>query len=150
MLGNFCSGITVVTATSPDGPVGFTCQAFSSLSLDPPQVMLCVSRTSTTWPVISRLRNFCVNILAEDQQRLSERFARSGGEKFGGVSWDGSPCGSPLLTGASAWIECELNAEYPGGDHVIVVADVRWLHAGLSERPLLYHRGRYTGLRATG
>ncbi|WP_190126575.1 flavin reductase family protein [Streptomyces inusitatus] len=150
VLGNFCSGVTVVTAQSPDGPVGFTCQAFSSLSLDPPRVMLGVSRTSTTWPVISELRHFGVNILAEDQRRLSEGFARSGGDKFDGVPWDRSPGGSPLLAGASAWIECELNAEYPGGDHVIVVGDVRWLRAGLSERPLLYHRGRYAGLRATG
>ncbi|MFJ9978734.1 flavin reductase family protein [Streptomyces cyaneofuscatus] len=146
-LGNFCSGVTVVTALGDDGLFGFTCQAFSSLSLDPPQVVLCVSRASTTWPTISRLRRFCINVLGEDQQQLSDRFARSGTDKFAGVGWNYSPGGNPLLAGASAWIECEINTEYPGGDHLIVVADVRWLDAGPAERPLVYHRGRYTALR---
>ncbi|GAA0447205.1 flavin reductase family protein [Streptomyces sp. NPDC046215] len=146
VLGNFPSGVTAVTAMSPEGPVGFTCQAFSSLSLDPPQVVLCVSRTSTTWPLISRIRHFCINVLAEYQQNLSDSFARTGGEKFAGVRWDYSPGGSPLLAGASAWIDCELHAEYPGGDHVIAVADVHRLDAARDVRPLLYHRGRYTGL----
>lgn len=147
ILGNFCSGVTVVTALGDDGLFGFTCQAFSSLSLDPPQIVLCVSRASTTWPAISRLRRFCINVLSESQQQLSDRFSRSGTDKFAGVRWNYSPGGNPLLAGASAWIECEIKTEYPGGDHLIVVADVRWLDAGPAERPLVYHRGRYTALR---
>ncbi|MFD0382241.1 flavin reductase family protein [Streptomyces stramineus] len=145
VLGNFPSGVTAVTAMSPEGPVGFTCQAFSSLSLDPPQVVLCVSRTSTTWPLISRIRHFCINVLAEYQQNLSDSFARTGGEVRRRAL--GLLAGRvPLLAGASAWIDCELHAEYPGGDHVIAVADVHRLDAARDVRPLLYHRGRYTGL----
>ncbi|GGZ92528.1 flavin reductase family protein [Streptomyces subrutilus] len=144
VLGNFCSGMTVITAMGADGPVGFTCQAFSSLSLQPPQVILCPGRTSTTWPLIRAVGLFCVNVLAEDQAGLSRAFARSGGDKFAGVRWDSSPNGSPILSGAAAWLDCRVHAEYAGGDHTVVRADVRGLAASPGKRPLLFHRGRYT------
>ncbi|WP_280889126.1 flavin reductase family protein [Streptomyces sp. LBL] len=75
----------------PDGPVGFTCQAFSSLSLRPPRIVLCPSRTSTTWPIISARGSFCVNVLAENQRSLGIQFAQSGGDRFQGVSHGSSP-----------------------------------------------------------
>ncbi|MET9078877.1 flavin reductase family protein [Streptomyces sp. NPDC004232] len=143
VLGNFCSGMTVITSTSGRRPVGFTCQAFSSLSLQPPQVILCPSRSSTTWPLIRSAGMFCVNILAEDQAGLSRAFSRSGGDKFAGVRWANSPNGSPILCGAAAWLDCQVHAEYPGGDHTVVRADVCGLAAATGKRPLVYHRGRY-------
>jgi 3-hydroxy-9,10-secoandrosta-1,3,5(10)-triene-9,17-dione monooxygenase reductase component len=143
VLGSFCSGVTVITAMGEHGPVGFTCQSFCSLSLDPPQVVVCVGLRSTTWPVIRGKRTFCVNILAEDQRQLSDGFSRSAGDKFQGVRWKASPHGSPQLAGAAAWLDCELHAEYPGGDHVIAVADIRWMDGEADSRPLLYHRGKY-------
>jgi 3-hydroxy-9,10-secoandrosta-1,3,5(10)-triene-9,17-dione monooxygenase reductase component len=147
VLGNFCSGITVITARGPDGPIGFTCQAFSSLSLRPPRVVLCASRSSTTWPLIRDSGTFCVNILGETQHALSDRFARSGGDKFQQVSWTLSPNGSPRLTGATAWLDCTLHSEHDGGDHVIATADVLWLDAPAgSESPLLYYQGGYARL----
>lgn len=146
VLGHFCSGVTVVTAMGRAGPVGFTCQAFTSLSLRPPQVLLCPSLTSTTWPVISECGRFCVNVLAQSQSLLSERFAQSGGDKFHGVRWTASPHGSPRLTGALAWLDCEVHAEYDGGDHLIVRGDIRSLEAASAARPLLYYRGCYAGL----
>jgi len=147
VLGHFVSGVTVVTATGADGPVGFTCQSFSSLSLDPPLVAFAPARTSTTWPRLREARRFCVNVLAEEQDELSRQFARSGTDKFAGVSWMPSPHGSPVLDGVVAWIDSELWAEYEGGDHTIVVARVLDLGADGSRTPLLFHRGGY-GLQA--
>jgi 3-hydroxy-9,10-secoandrosta-1,3,5(10)-triene-9,17-dione monooxygenase reductase component len=147
VLGHFASGVTVVTAIGADGPVGFTCQSFSSLSLDPPLVTFAPARTSTTWPLLRRAGRFCVNVLADDQQALSGQFARSGTDKFAGVGWVPSAQGSPVLDGVVAWIDGELWAEYEGGDHTIVVARVLGLGADAARSPLLFHRGGY-GLRS--
>jgi 3-hydroxy-9,10-secoandrosta-1,3,5(10)-triene-9,17-dione monooxygenase reductase component len=147
VLGHFVSGVTVVTATAAEGPVGFTCQSFSSLSLDPPLVAFAPSRSSRTWPQLRDARRFCVNVLAEQQSELSTQFARSGTDKFAGVPWTPSPHGSPVLDGVVAWIDSELWAEYDGGDHTIVVARVLDLGADGSRTPLLFHRGAY-GLQA--
>jgi len=147
VLGHFVSGVTVVTAIGADGPVGFTCQSFSSLSLDPPLVAFAPARTSTTWPRLRDAARFCVNVLAEGQSELSRQFARSGTDKFAGVSWSPSPSGAPVLEGVVAWIDSELWAEYDGGDHTIAVARVLDLGADASRTPLLFHRGAY-GLQA--
>jgi flavin reductase (DIM6/NTAB) family NADH-FMN oxidoreductase RutF len=147
VLGHFASGVTVVTAMTPDGPIGFTCQSFSSLSLDPPLVAFAPARTSSTWPRLREAGRFCVNVLSEDQSGLSQAFARSGTDKFAGVSWAPSPHGSPVLDGVVAWIDGELWAEYDGGDHTIVVARVLDLGADPARRPLVFHRGNY-GLQA--
>jgi flavin reductase (DIM6/NTAB) family NADH-FMN oxidoreductase RutF len=134
VLGHFASGVTVVTALTADGPAGFTCQSFSSLSLDPPLVAFAPARTSQTWPALRSIGRFCVNVLAEGQDAVSRNFARSGGDKFDG---------SPVLNDVVAWIDGELWAEYDGGDHSIVVARVLDLGADPDRRPLLFHRGAY-------
>jgi flavin reductase (DIM6/NTAB) family NADH-FMN oxidoreductase RutF len=143
VLGHFASGVTVVTAMGPDGPIGFTCQSFSSLSLDPPLVAFAPARTSSTWPRLRQAGRFCVNVLADDQSDLSQAFARSGTDKYAGVSWSPSPHGSPMLDGVVAWIDSELWAEYDGGDHTIVVARVLDLGADATRSPLVFHRGSY-------
>ncbi|MCX4762967.1 flavin reductase family protein [Streptomyces sp. NBC_01275] len=153
VLGNFASGVTVVTAPavtdgdgSPLGPAGFACQSFSSLSLDPPLVAFMVGRTSTTWPRIARAGVFCVNVLGAGQSGLCRSFAVSGADKFAGVPYDAAPAsGAPRLTGALAWIDCTIHAVHTGGDHLIVVGRVNALGAGddADEPPLLFHRGRF-------
>lgn len=148
VLGRFCSGITVITALGPDGPLGLTCQSFSSLSLDPPLVLFSPARTSVTWPRIRNVGRLCVNVLAEEHSRLSTAMARSGTDKFAGVGWDASPHGAPRLDGAVAWLDCVVEAEHDGGDHTIVVAAVHALSAGPAARPLLYYQGRYAALAA--
>ena len=148
VLGRFCSGITVITALGPDGPLGLTCQSFSSLSLDPPLVLFSPARTSTTWPRIRQVGRLCVNVLAEGHSGLSAAMARSGAAKFAGVRWDASPLGAPRLDGAVAWLDCTVQAEHDGGDHTIVVAAVHGLSADPSARPLLYYQGRYAVLCA--
>ena len=143
VLGHFVSGIVVVTAVGADGPLGFTCQSFSSLSLDPPLVSLAPARTSTTWPRIRAAGAFCVNVLAAEHEDLSAAFARSGVDKFAGVAWTPAPSGAPVIEGVSAWVDCALWAEYDGGDHTIAIGRVRDLGADPSRPPLLYYRGRY-------
>jgi 3-hydroxy-9,10-secoandrosta-1,3,5(10)-triene-9,17-dione monooxygenase reductase component len=143
VLGHFVSGITVVTAVTDGGPTGFTCQSFNSLSLDPPLVAFAPSLTSRTWPRLRAIGRFGVNVLAEGQEEISRRFARSGADKFAGVPWTPSPHGSPVLEGVVAWIDAQLWAEYDGGDHTIVAARVLDLGAVPDRRPLLYHRGTY-------
>lgn len=146
VLGAFCSGITVITAIDADGvPLGLTCQSFISLSLAPPLVLFAPARTSTTWPQIRTTGGFCVNVLAEEQREVSTAMARSGADKFAGVTWEPSQHGSPRLPGAAAWIDCTLHAEHDGGDHTIVIGSVRGLDVS-NQAPLLYHRGDYASL----
>ncbi|RIJ70786.1 flavin reductase [Nakamurella silvestris] len=142
-LGNFGSGVTVVTAVGPDGPLGFTCQSFVSLSLEPALVSFCPARTSRTWPKIREIGRFCINVLAHDQEALSIRFASSQADKFEGLTYGALPSGAPLLHGVVAWVDGELADEYDGGDHTIVVASVRDLGTPADKQPLIYHRGDY-------
>ncbi|TQM36964.1 flavin reductase family protein [Pseudonocardia cypriaca] len=143
VLGHFASGVVVITASGPDGPLGFTCQSFSSLSLEPPLVSFCPAGTSTTWPRIRAVGRFCVNVLAADHSDLSTAFARSGTDKYAGVRWRPAPSGAPVLDGVAAWIDCTLEHEYPGGDHTIVAGRVHDLAADETREPLLFHRGAY-------
>ncbi len=152
VLRNFGTGVTVITALGPDGPMGFTCQTFASLSLDPPLVSFCPARTSTTWPRIRDLGRFTINILADDHSGLSDAFARagvSGADRFAGVAHTLSGGGGPILEGVLAWVDCRWRAEHDGGDHTIVVADVLDLDAASDIRPLFYFRGDYLGQRGT-
>lgn len=143
VLGHFASGVVVITAADLDGPVGFTCQSFASLSLDPPLISFFPARTSTTWPKIRDKGRFCVNVLADHHEKISNKFARSGIDKFAGVWWRASKSGSPILSEVCAWIECTVADEFDGGDHTIVVGRVHDLGADTSKLPLLYHRGSY-------
>lgn len=147
VLGHFASGVTVITAVTDEGPIGFTCQSFHSLSLDPPLIAFAPARTSRTWARLRELGRFCVNVLAEGQDDVSQNFARSGEDKFAGVPWTPSPHGAPVLDDVVAWIDGELWAEYDGGDHTIAVARVLDLGASAERRPLLFHRGSYGLLR---
>ncbi|MFF8845290.1 flavin reductase family protein [Streptomyces sp. NPDC015127] len=140
-LGHFCTGVTVITATEPgQPPVGFACQSFVSLSLQPPLVSFSVSRLSRSWPGIQRAGRFCVNILAADQEDLCRRFAVPGADRFADVTWWPSPVtGSPRLAGALAWVDCTIETVYPGGDHKIAVGRVQDLDIADEEaEPLLF------------
>jgi 3-hydroxy-9,10-secoandrosta-1,3,5(10)-triene-9,17-dione monooxygenase reductase component len=145
VLGHFLSGVTVVTSLAGDEPLGFTCQSFSSLSLDPPLIAIFPARSSSTWPRIRDTGRFCVNVLAQGQAELSARFAAPG-DRFADVAWSRSPFGSPLLGGVVAWIDCTLWREYDGGDHTIVAGHVEHLGAVSEIAPLAFHRGQYAEL----
>ena len=149
VLGHFATGVTVITAVDADEPVGFTCQSFSSLSLDPPLVSVAPQRTSTTWPRIRHAGRFCANILVQGQEELGRRFARTGTDEFAGVRWTTSPSGCPVLEDALAWIDCEVLREVDAGDHLLVLGRVLDLAVLSDAPPLLFFRGRFTSLRPT-
>ena len=145
VLGHFATGVTVVTATDDD-PVGFTCQAFAALSLEPPMVLLAPAKSSTSWPRIARAGAFCVNILSSDQEELARSFSVSGGEKFVGVQWRRTPVtGAPLLDGVLAWAECQLEQIHDSGDHELVTGRVVSLGVG-DGQPLVFYRGQFGAL----
>ncbi|HEU5036352.1 MAG TPA: flavin reductase family protein, partial [Nocardioides sp.] len=106
VLGRFASGVTVVTGTSDDEPVGMTCQSFSSVSLEPPLVLFVPSRTARAWPLIQRSGRFCVNVLGADQAEVSNTMASRGTDKFADVKWTPSPVtGAPRIEGAMAYVD---------------------------------------------
>lgn len=144
VLGRFPTGVAVVTSLAAgEAPVGLSVNSFTAVSLDPPLVAICVSRDSGTWASMRPSGAFCVNVLAEDQEALSRRFARPGAERFQGVGWDPSPSGAPRLHGVLAWIDCGIEAVHPGGDHEICVGRVRALDVERQDGPLVYFRGGY-------
>jgi len=142
VLGHFATGITVVTALEEGEPVGFTCQSFAALSLDPPMVILAPARSSTSWPRIREAGAFCVNILEEHQEALCRTFAVSGGDKFDGVGWSPGLTGSPVLTGSLAVVECRLGDIFDGGDHELVTGRVVAMEVG-DGSPLLFYRSGF-------
>ncbi|HEX9335319.1 MAG TPA: flavin reductase family protein [Pseudonocardiaceae bacterium] len=144
VLGHFCTGITVITAPADEGPVGFACQSFAALSLDPPLVLFCPSRTSRTWPLIERAGRFCVNVLAHHQEEVSTVFGRPGSAKFHGTPWHPSPGGAPILADVLAWLDCTVEACHEAGDHYIVIGRVTEVGEPADTRPLLFFRGGYT------
>jgi 3-hydroxy-9,10-secoandrosta-1,3,5(10)-triene-9,17-dione monooxygenase reductase component len=148
VVAHFCSGITVLTGTVDDAPVGMTCQSFFSLSIDPMLVAFSVAKTSTTYPAIRAAGTCCVNVLAHDQPAVSRQFARSGTDKWSGIRWDRSrPLGNPVIDGVLAWFDCQIETEYEGGDHTIVLAKVCGLGARPEGRPLLYFQSKYAHLQ---
>lgn len=143
VLGSFCTGITVLTAELNGEPAGMTCQAFVSLSLDPPRVITCPGISSRSWPKIREAGTFCVNVLAGHQESLSRAFSRSSTDKFDGVQWSPGSTGAPRLDGALAWIECSIESSTVVGDHYVVVGRILDIQDGKGREPLLYFRGRY-------
>jgi 3-hydroxy-9,10-secoandrosta-1,3,5(10)-triene-9,17-dione monooxygenase reductase component len=142
VLGHFATGITIVTASEDGEPVGFSCQSFAALSLDPPMVILAPAKSSTSWPRIAEAGAFAVNILAEHQEAICLNFAVSGGDKFDGVAWTAGTTGAPLIKGSLATIECTLGAIYEGGDHELVTGHVVAMEVG-SGSPLLFYRSGF-------
>jgi 3-hydroxy-9,10-secoandrosta-1,3,5(10)-triene-9,17-dione monooxygenase reductase component len=141
--------VTVVTSIDGAEPVGFACQAFAALSLDPPLVLFCPRRSSVTWKRIERAGHFCVNVLAEDQRDVSRVFGTSGVDKFAGLGWSPSPAGAPVLDGALTWADCRIEAVHPEGDHQVVIGRVTELGAVRDARPLLFYKGRYAETAST-
>jgi flavin reductase (DIM6/NTAB) family NADH-FMN oxidoreductase RutF len=148
-MGHFATGVTVVTSVGADGgPVGTTANAVSSLSLDPPLVLVCFDRSSQTLEAVHGHGAFAVNVLSAPQRELSANFARRGlAAVWDNVRHRPGLTGSPRLHGVLATLECTVEHRLPGGDHEIVVGRVRAVETSATETtPLLFWRGRYTCL----
>jgi len=143
-MGSFPAGVTVVTACHDGRLVGTTVSAFSSVSMDPPLVMVCLKRDSRTLAALSLARSFCVNILAQEQGDLAYRFAKSGADdRFALTAVEAGVCGAPLLAGCVTSVECELWAAHDGGDHEILVGRVLRVTTDETKTPLVYVRGAF-------
>ena len=141
VMGRFATGVTVVTAEGPDGPVGMTANAVCSLSLDPLLLLVCFDRSARTLPIVRETERFGVNVLGEDGQELARRFASKHEGKFDEVLHEVLD-GVPVLGGAIAWVACDLQELLPGGDHVIGIGAV----TAAAERegdPLLWYRSGF-------
>lgn len=149
VLGHFATGVTVVTALDGTNPVGFACQAFAALSLEPPLVLFCPGRQSRTWPVIERAGRFCVNVLTDRQRGISTVFGTAGADKFATVPWTPAPSGAPVLPGVLTWIDCAVRDVHAAGDHYVVTGEVTALGEQRDERPLLFYRGGYPATEPT-
>lgn len=143
VMGNFATGVTIITTKNAAGkPFGLTANAFSSLSLDPPLLLICVDKKVDCYACFDESKVFGVNFLSEGQDQLSNRFATKGIEKFEGVSYKLGELGVALLDDALAHIECKVANAYEGGDHTIYVGEIQSATI-LSDRPLLFFRGKY-------
>jgi flavin reductase (DIM6/NTAB) family NADH-FMN oxidoreductase RutF/DNA-binding GntR family transcriptional regulator len=150
VIGNFMSGVVVITTSDEDGPHGMTVSAVSSLSMDPPMLLACLNTSSRTQEVVTRSGMFAVNILAQDQGELAARFARSGPvDKFETVAYSHGRTGAPSLDGALAVLECTVAEVVTGGTHRVFLGRV--VHAEASEgSPLAYFRGRFGRVEIDG
>lgn len=148
-LGLWASGITVVTARSPEGPVGLTASAFSSLSLHPPLVLVCIGKASYHHDHLTGAPAFGVHILDASQEELSNTFAFKRGDRFDGLEVEEGPLGAPLLTGALARLGCERYEVVDAGDHSILIGRV--LRADVTDgQPLAWWQGGYPRLADLG
>jgi flavin reductase (DIM6/NTAB) family NADH-FMN oxidoreductase RutF len=146
VMGHYATGVTVITTFSKEGKLhGLTANAVSSLSLEPPLLVVCVDKKAESYPCFEESGVFTVNILADDQEDLSRRFAVSGGEKFEGVAYRRGGNGAPILHGVLAHLECKVHAAYEGGDHTIYVGLIEEAETR-DAKPLLFYRGGYRAL----
>jgi flavin reductase (DIM6/NTAB) family NADH-FMN oxidoreductase RutF len=146
ILGHFATGVTVITTRDLAGaPFGLTANAFTSLSLNPPLILICVDKAAQCYSCFAGSNVFTVNFLREDQQEISRRFATKGVNKFAGLNWHEGANGAAVLDAAIGHLECKIVQSYEGGDHTIIVGEV--LNGAASgERPLLFFKGKYQRL----
>lgn len=145
-FGAFMTGVTVVTTTDEaGGPVGLTANAFASVSLDPPLLLVCISSRSLSLPEFQRSGGFAVNILSTAQKDLSQRFARPVEDRFEGVDWAPGPNGGPVLKDVCGWFDCRLHDQVEAGDHIIMIGRVEGFDHN-PQSPLGYARGDYFSL----
>lgn len=138
----FVTGVTVVTAMDGDAPRGLAVNAFSSISLDPATVMVCVQRTSSTHDCLFLSDHLAINILSRDQLDVVQRFATKSDDKFAGLDWEPGPHGSPLIARSSAQMEAEIRERLQASTHTVFICRV--VHAAVEERtPMIYSAGRF-------
>lgn len=151
-LGSFSTGVTVITTQGPEEPYGMTANAFSSVSLDPPLVLICVIRGTQGEEMIETNGIFAVNVLAQEQEAISRYFASKtrprGPDAFREISHRRAASGAPILDESAAFLDCRVVASHEAGDHMIFIGEVMAVGNNPDARPLIFHRGRYGYLEA--
>ena len=143
VLGHFATGVVIVSAIDSGEPVGMACNSFTSVSLEPPLVLFCAAKSSTTWPRIQAAGKWAANILDDDGEEICRLFAQKGADRFAHISYTPGRTGAPILDDALAFVDCETLVEHDAGDHVIVVGRVVELGYQHEGKPLLFYRGGY-------
>ncbi len=148
VLARRVTGVSIVTARDGERVHGMTVSAFSEVSLNPPLVLVCAEKSSHTHPLIAAGKVFALNLLARDQEELSDKFASKEFEftRFDGLEYETGTTGAPLIPGAIAQLDCRVVAAHDAGDHVIYVGEVHEVRQREGE-PLLYYRGAYGSLQ---
>ncbi|GAA5205563.1 flavin reductase family protein [Streptomyces thinghirensis] len=142
------AGVAVITARGDAGPVGFTATSLTSVSAEPPLLSFGIGTGSSSWPAVSEAEYVGVHLLGDHQEDLAATFARSGADRFAApTAWREGPEGVPVLDGVLSWLVCRVAGRVPAGDHRIVLAEVLLGDPTGAGSPLLYHQGRYNGLR---
>jgi flavin reductase (DIM6/NTAB) family NADH-FMN oxidoreductase RutF len=148
-LGAFATGVTVITIGSGDDAYGMTANAFTSVSLDPPLILVCVQNRSAAAYLLKAAGTFAVNILSAAQEDVSNHFARPDRPRgFDGVPHRIGASGAAVLAGAAGHLDCRVHALHEAGDHLIVIGEVIHLSVDAAAAPLVFHRGRYERLQA--
>lgn len=148
-LGQFPTGVCVVTAAVKGERLGMTISSFNSLSLDPPLVLFSVDRRAASLPLWEKANAYAINVLAENQKDISNRFARSLTNKWEGIAWSTGTARAPLLPGTAAVFECTAWAAHDGGDHRLFIARVVRFTASQDRMPLVFGKGRYAALQSS-
>lgn len=141
-LGGFVTGVTVVTTNARGGPVGFTANSFTSVSLDPPMVLVCIGKTSSNFENFLNTESFCINLLGEHQRHVSKQFSAKVEDRFAGISWTRGALDNPIIHGSIAWFDCTLEQRIDAGDHHVLIGRVRDFSHSIGT-PLAYCRGNY-------
>jgi len=142
----FPTGVVAMCALDEDGPVGMTINSFTSVSLDPPLVSVCIARQSFTWSRLARVPRIGLSVLGADQEALSRQLSARHGDRFDGVDFEVSRGGAVLIRGGTLWLECDIRNRLDGGDHEIVLLEVVETSLFPDIRPLVYHRSQYLAL----
>jgi flavin reductase (DIM6/NTAB) family NADH-FMN oxidoreductase RutF len=146
VMGHFATGVTIITTKDKEGsPNGLTANAFMSLSLDPPLVLISVDKSAQCYHCFESMNGFTVNFLSEEQENISRRFATKGIDKFAGLQWREGTNGAAILHAALGYVECRIRQCHDGGDHTIVVGEVVAAHAS-GGQPLIFFKGKYQRL----
>jgi 3-hydroxy-9,10-secoandrosta-1,3,5(10)-triene-9,17-dione monooxygenase reductase component len=146
-LSRYATGVAFITAASDGEPSGLIVNSLASVSLEPPLVSFCPSRTSLTWSRMRRAGRFGVNVLGQHDEHFAKRATPAGANRFADLNWELGRGGAPLLTGALATLECEIVAEHPTGDHWIVVGQVDHLRISPIDDPLVFFAGAFRTVR---
>ena len=148
-FGNFATGVTVVTTLDAEGnPCGFTANSFTSVSIDPPLLLVSIAKTAFGCHVFTASRGFAVNILTRSQRELSNRFAAAGTDKFANLDWHAATDGSPIIDGVVAWFDCAHHEQVDAGDHILLIGRVQ-RYAYNTDTPLGFCRGAYVSFGMT-
>jgi flavin reductase (DIM6/NTAB) family NADH-FMN oxidoreductase RutF len=149
VFGAFPTGVTAVAALVDGAPVGIAANSFTSVSLDPPIVSVCVAHSSTTWPSLQHVPRLGVSVLGEHQESAGRQLGARHGDRFAAVAWHPTDDGAVLLDGASAWLDCSIHDRIAAGDHDIVLLRVHELDADPAVAPLVFHASRYCRIERT-